>query len=92
MGVAADFLSEHVDVLDAAVRGAAGEVVGEDLGPLPVDGAGQPAELGDLSVGAVLEEHDQPTSGVADVDGGVHLAQQLLSDNRPSGWVLLLGF
>jgi hypothetical protein len=34
---------------------------------------GQPGQLGDLGVGAVLEEHDQSAAGVADVVGGVHL-------------------
>jgi hypothetical protein len=91
VGVAPDFLGEHVNVLDASVRRSASEVVGEDLGPPPIDYAGELGQLGDLDVGAVLEEHDQPSAGVSDVVGGVHLAQKLLSDNRPSGWVLQPG-
>jgi hypothetical protein len=72
VGVAADLLGEHVHVLNAAVRGSAGSVVGEDLASPAVDGAGQSGEFGDFGVRAVLEEHDQAAAGVADVDGSAN--------------------
>ena len=81
VSVSAGLLGEHVDVLDPAVRGAAGRVVGEDLGCPAVDGAGESGQLWDLSVGAVLQEHDESTVGVRGVDRGVDLAQQLSGED-----------
>jgi hypothetical protein len=42
VGVAADLLGEHVDVLDASVRRSLGVVIGEDFGVPAVDRAGEP--------------------------------------------------
>ena len=53
-GVPADFLGEHVDVLDAPVRGAAAVVVGKDLGAPPVDRASQSCQLGHVGLGEML--------------------------------------
>lgn len=79
VAVAADLLGEHVDVLDAAVRGPAGGVIGEDLGCPSVDRAGEAGDLGDLGFGAVLEEHDESAAGVRWVDRSVDVAEELLS-------------
>ena len=70
VGVSAGLLGEHVDVLDSAVRGASGAVVCEDFGCPAIDGASQAGELGDLGVGAVLQEHDESTAGVRGVNRG----------------------
>ena len=61
VGVAADLLGEHVDVLDASVRRLAGVVVGENLVAPSVDRACQPRQLGNVGIGAVLEEPDEPS-------------------------------
>ena len=74
VGVAADLLGEHVDVLDAPLRSPGGGVVGEDLTVPAVDGSGQPFELTDVCFGAMLKERDQATHGVGCVDCGVDLA------------------
>jgi hypothetical protein len=73
VGVASDLLGEHVDVLDAAVRGAATRVVREDLGTLPLNRASQPGEFDGVGLGAVLHEYDQPAAGMADIDRVVDL-------------------
>ena len=82
VSVAAGCLGEHVQVLDASVRRLTGRVVGEHLVGPAVDRAGEAAELGNVDIGAVLEEHDQPAAGVGEVGGGVDLAQQFLGHDR----------
>src|SRR5215204_5895846 len=77
---ATDLLDQQVDRFGRSVAGAAGGVEGEDLVAPAVDGAGEAGEFGDLDVGGVLEEHDQPTLGVGQVVGGVDLRQELAGE------------
>lgn len=58
----------------------AASVVGVVLVRPAVDGAGETAHLGDVGVSAVLEEQDQTPPRVGLVDGGIHVASELLRD------------
>lgn len=85
--VAANLLGEHVDVLDATVRCAAGLVIREDFIRPPVDGAGEAGHLSAFDLGGVLEEHDQLPAGVGEIDGHGTVGRSCGSDGR----VLLVG-
>ena len=41
---------------------------------------GQTGELGDVGVGGVLEEHDQPPLRVREIGGGVDLGEQFAGE------------
>lgn len=75
-------IGDHVDVLDACVRGAAGVVVGEDLAGSPVDRAREAREFADLGIRSPLKEHEESTAGVALIERRVHLTKDLLGDPR----------
>lgn len=72
MADAADLLDEQVDGFGRSVRCTAGAVVGEDLVSPTIDRSRETGELGDVGVGGVLEEHDQPPSRVCEIDRLVH--------------------
>jgi len=73
VGVTPDPLGEHVNVLDASVRGTAGDVVGENPIAPAVHRGCQTGQLGNVGIGAALEEPDQPAariSGSSDLSVG----------------------
>ena len=86
---AADLLDEQVDGFGGSVGGAAGGVEGEDLVAPAVDGVRKPCELGDVGVGGVLEEHDQPALRVGQVACGVDLGQEFAGE--PDGGDVAVG-
>ena len=52
----------------------------EDLVSPGVDGASKARQLGDVGVGGVLEEHDEPALGVGEVSGGVDLDEEFTGE------------
>src|SRR5690606_37467595 len=74
----AGVLDEQVHGLGGAVAGAVGGVEGEKLVGPAVDGRGEPDQLGHIGLRAPLEERDQASAGVVDVDSAEHGPQELL--------------
>lgn len=74
----AGVLDEQVHGLGGAVAGAVGGVEGEELVGPAVDGRGEPDQLGHIGLRAPLEERDQASAGVVDVDSAEHGPQELL--------------
>ena len=75
---AANLLDEQVDGFGRSV-GTPGGVIGEDLVLPAGDGAGEPAEFGDVGIGAPQVERFEPTPGMGYALGCVYLPKQLLT-------------
>lgn len=80
---------EHVSVLDSAVGGSSGAVVGEDLFGPAADVPGKTGQFGNLGVGAVDVEADHRSSSAGLVCGGVNVSEELFS--HPGGSDLTIG-
>lgn len=76
---AADLLDEEGHGFGRSVRRTASLVV-EELARAPIDHSCEAGQFGHVSVGGVLEEHDQLTFRCGEVGGGVDLGDEFAGE------------